>query len=216
LKTAELRDLDDETAAAEVGALLLRLANRSAEDLHADINELLPMARGADAAAVKAMSKLVIDKPAEADPYLQLCEATAQTSRALRHCAQSWMVRALDANSADERSGFQRKAVNLAQRSLQIDPDDFAALHLLLHTRDHMGADVADLFPQSERALEKLPSSFTLRLSLAEAYYSAGRLADSVRHLEQAALDETDPSRRDAAMDRLHFVENVLADREKH
>jgi tetratricopeptide (TPR) repeat protein len=216
LNTAELRDLDDETAAAEIGALLLRLANRSAEDLHADISELLPMARGADAAAVKAMSKLVIDKPAEADPYLQLCEATAQTSRALRHCAQSFMARALDANSEDERSGFQRKAVNLAQRSLQIDPDHFAALHLLLHTRDHVGADVADLFPQSERALEKLPSSFTLRLSLAEAYYNAGRLADAVRHLEQAALDETDPSRRDAAMDRLHFVENVLADREKH
>jgi hypothetical protein len=37
-----------------------------------------------------------------------------------------------------------------------------------------------------------------------------------VRHLEQAALDETDPVRRDAAMDRLHFVENILADREKH
>ncbi len=68
MKTAELRDLDDETAAAEIGALLLRLGNRSAEDLHADISELLPMARGADAAAVKAMSKLVIDKPAEADP----------------------------------------------------------------------------------------------------------------------------------------------------
>ncbi len=215
LKTAELREMDSETAASEIGALLLRLANRNAEDLHSDISQLLPMARGADAAAVKAMSKLVIGRPTEADPYLQLCESIAQTSRALRHCAQSWMTRALAAKSEDERTGYQRKAINLAQRSLQMDSDNFAALNLLLHSRDHMGEDVADLFPLSEKALEKLPSSFTLRLSLAEAYYNSGRLQDAVRHLEQAALDETDPSRRDAAMDRLHFVENVLADRNK-
>lgn len=216
LKAAALQELDGETAASEIGALLLRLANRNAEDLHRDISELLPMARGADAAAVKAMSKLVVDRPTEADPYLQHCESVAQTSRELRHCAQSWMARALQAKSEDERTGYQRKAVNLARRSLQIDPDNFAALNLLLHSRDHMGEDVADLFPLSEKALEKLPSSFTLRLSLAEAYYNSGRLPDAVRHLEQAAFDETNPSRRDAAMDRLHFVENVLAARKKN
>ena len=216
LKSAELHAMDSENAGSEIGALLLRLANRDAEDLHKGISDLLPMARGAEAAAVKAMSELVIARPADADPYLRLCEETAQTSRALRHCAQSWMVRARAAKSDDERSEFQRQAINLAQRSLQSDPDNFAALNLLLHSRDHMGEDVADLFPLSEKALQKLPSSYTLRMSLAEAYYNSGRLPDAMRHLEQAAFDETDPSRRDAAMDRLHFVENELADRKKH
>ncbi len=216
LNTAELLEMDGETAAAEIGALLLRLANRSAEDLHKDISELLPMARGADAAAVKAMAEMAIDRPTAADPYLRICESIAQTSRALKHCAQSWMARVLAAQGEDERTGYRLKAVRLAQRSLQNDPDNFAALNLLLHSRDHMGEDVADLFPLSEKALEKLPSSFTLRLSLAEAYYNSNRLLDAVRHLEQAALDETDPSRRDDAMERLRFVENVLADRKKH
>ncbi len=215
LKTATLQDLDAESGRAELGALLVRLNNRSDEDLEKDISALMPLARSAEAAAVKAMSKLAIGQNASADPYLQLCESSAQTSRALRYCALSWMTREFGVNNEDERAGYRRKATTLARRALQMDPDNFAAINLLLHSADAAGENVAELFSPAEQALEKIPSSFTLRLSLAKAYFDAGRFEDAQRHLEHAALHEPDPTRRDIALGLLRNVENAMAAKEK-
>lgn len=216
LQVALLRPLESESAGAEVGGLLLRLDRFSPEELQTEVDKLLPTPRSAEGAAIKAMASLRVGQVAAADPLLEQCAVDANTARALRICAQSWLLRAAKSDSEDERSGLQRRAVALANRALQIDAMDFSSIGMLLRVRNALGENVDDLLPVTEQALEKLPSSFALRIALAQAYFESGKLAAAQQHLERAALYDTEPERRDYALSLLRNVENAIVEKAKH
>jgi thioredoxin-like negative regulator of GroEL len=215
LKVAGLRPLQPEATGTEIGGLLLRLNRFSAEELQTEINRLLPAPSSADGAAIKAMVNLRAGQAAAVDPLLEQCEANANGARSLRLCALSWMTRASKATSEDERIRTQRRAAAIAKLALRSDALEFTAIGMLLHVRNALGENTDDLYPVVEQALEKMPSSFALRLTLAESYFRAGQLTAAQRHLEHAALYDTEPLRRDHALRLLREVENSMVDKAK-
>lgn len=215
LQSAKLRPMEPEAVGAEIGGLLLRLNRFSTEELQTEINKLLPEVRSADGAAIKALANMRVGHASGVGPLVEQCAAKASGVRSLRICAQSWLARADNSSGAEERNLYQQRAATLVERALQIDALDIASMALLLRIRNALGARVDDLFAVSEQALDKLPSSFSLRITLAQAYFQSGEFESTKRHLEYAVLYDTEVQRRNFALGLLRDVENVMFENAK-
>ena len=215
LRVPELQKIDTVLATSEFADLIVRLGNRSGAELDRDVGELLPAPVGARAAGVRALAYLANKNIDGAAQLLDLCRHTAADYPSLLACARAWTAKTEFSRNSDERTAIELTVLELAKRAFDANPSGFAALYQQIDMISRLGRTERELLPILETALEKLPSSFALRMALANAYGMAGNFEASRKHLEYLLLYEREPALRDSALRAVRHLENQIADRSK-